>query len=238
MIFVCSLTIQWLLIFFFFLLFACAAAWRNKEKYIGSGSNLNCLSTYVTGTPIQLKMSASQAGVTKGTPGDTKCVTESRGGGDKNKEVGGTKFKFGQLNLRKIIKIVATRCQNAPNSISAGAPPPDPTGGAHITPPDTVAAFNGREGTGKRKGEGEIGGGKGRGRLHHGCWGDGQPWYNLLRCSWSQETEIRLFRHKLFTKIWSKCIKLEKLYNKGQRSSVTVNKVTSNDHSQTRSSQV
>jgi len=30
--------------------------------------------------------------------------------GDKNKEVGGTKFKFGQLILRKIIKVVAARC--------------------------------------------------------------------------------------------------------------------------------
>jgi len=29
---------------------------------------------------------------------------------DKNKEVGGTKFKFGQLIFWKIIKIVATRC--------------------------------------------------------------------------------------------------------------------------------
>ena len=29
---------------------------------------------------------------------------------DKSKEVGGTKFKFGQLIFRKIIKIVSTRC--------------------------------------------------------------------------------------------------------------------------------
>ena len=29
---------------------------------------------------------------------------------DKNKEVGGRKFKFGQLIFRKIMKIVATRC--------------------------------------------------------------------------------------------------------------------------------
>jgi len=38
----------------------------------------------------------------------------------------GTKFKFGQLILRKIMKIVATIRHilrlNAPNSISAGAP--------------------------------------------------------------------------------------------------------------------
>ena len=40
--------------------------------------------------------------------------------------------KFGQLILRKIIKIVATRCHilrlNAPNSISAGAPLQTPLG--------------------------------------------------------------------------------------------------------------
>ena len=40
--------------------------------------------------------------------------------------------KFGQLILRKIIRIVATRCpllvQNAHNSISAGAPPQTPLG--------------------------------------------------------------------------------------------------------------
>jgi len=41
-------------------------------------------------------------------PGDAKCVTEILG--DKNKELGGTTFKFGQLILRKIIKIVTTRC--------------------------------------------------------------------------------------------------------------------------------
>jgi len=47
-------------------------------------------------------------GASKGTTGDAKCVTEILGG--KSKEVGGTKFKFGQLILRKVIKIVATRC--------------------------------------------------------------------------------------------------------------------------------
>jgi len=40
--------------------------------------------------------------------------------------------KFGRLILRKIVKIVATRCQilrlNAPNSISTGAPPQTPLG--------------------------------------------------------------------------------------------------------------
>jgi len=41
-------------------------------------------------------------------------------------ESGGTKFKFGQLIIRKIIKIVATRFHilrpNAPNSISVPRP--------------------------------------------------------------------------------------------------------------------
>jgi len=43
----------------------------------------------------------------RGTPGDAKCVTEILRG---TQIVGGTKFKFGQLIFRKIIKIVATRC--------------------------------------------------------------------------------------------------------------------------------
>jgi len=52
------------------------------------------------------------AGASKCTPCDTKCVTEILGkGGGKNKEFGGgTEFKFGQLIIRKIIKIVAARC--------------------------------------------------------------------------------------------------------------------------------
>ena len=59
--------------------------------------------------------------MSKGTPDDAECVTEILG--DKNKEVRGYKVylhllrifklqyctKFGQLILRKIIKIVATR---------------------------------------------------------------------------------------------------------------------------------
>jgi len=38
------------------------------------------------------------------------CQKSSGRGRDKNKEVLGDKVKFGQLILRKIIKIVATRC--------------------------------------------------------------------------------------------------------------------------------
>ena len=77
--------------------------------------------------------------------------------------------KFGQLILRKIIKIVATRCQilrlNAPNSISA----PDPAGGAYSAPPDSLAGFKGptskeREGRGTEAGEGGEGRGKEKGK--------------------------------------------------------------------------
>ena len=53
----------------------------------------------------------ARPGASKGIPGDVKCVTEIlRRGGGKNKEVAGTKFKYGQLILMEIIKIVATRC--------------------------------------------------------------------------------------------------------------------------------
>ena len=80
--------------------------------------------------------------MSKGTPRDAKCVTEILGKvwGDKNKEVGETKFKFGQLILRKIIKIVATRChilrlKCTKFDIGWGSAP-DPAGGAHSAPPD------------------------------------------------------------------------------------------------------
>ena len=52
----------------------------------------------------------SAQGRPKAPPGDAKCVTEILGGGDKNKKVKGTKFKFDQLILSKITKMVATRC--------------------------------------------------------------------------------------------------------------------------------
>jgi len=53
--------------------------------------------------------------------------------------------KFGQLLLRKITKIIATRsdvkAKNAPNSISAGAQPQTPLGGAYRAPPNSLAGF-------------------------------------------------------------------------------------------------
>jgi len=47
-------------------------------------------------------------------------------------------MKFGQLILRRIVKIVATKCQilrlNVPKSISAGAPPHTPLGELTVLP--------------------------------------------------------------------------------------------------------
>ena len=77
--------------------------------------------------------------------------------------------KFDQLILRKIIKIVATRCQilwlyYTKFDFGWGSAP-DPAGGAHSAPPDPLAGFKGP--TSKRKGregEGKGGGWKGRGK--------------------------------------------------------------------------
>ena len=53
--------------------------------------------------------------------------------------------KFDQLILRKIIKIVATRCQILPlkcTKIDFGwGSAPDPAGGAYSAPPDPLAGF-------------------------------------------------------------------------------------------------
>ena len=76
--------------------------------------------------------------------------------------------KFGQLILRKIIKIVATGCQilrlKCTKFDFGWGSAPDPAGGAYSTPPDSLAGFGGptskgrerrREGRGEgRKGEG------------------------------------------------------------------------------------
>jgi len=87
------------------------------------------------------------------------------------------------LILRKIIKIVATRCHilrlKCTKFDFGWGPVPDPAGGAHSAPPDPVAGFKGptskgmgrrerekgkeRGGRRKRGGEGEAKG-KGKGR--------------------------------------------------------------------------
>ena len=61
-------------------------------------------------------------------------------------------MKFGQLFLRKIIKIVATRCQDFKAKMHqirfrtkfdfGWGSAPDPAGGAYSDPPDLLAGFN------------------------------------------------------------------------------------------------
>ena len=79
--------------------------------------------------------------------------------------------KFGLLILRKIIKIVATRCHilrlKCTKFDFGWGSAPDPAGGAYSAPPDPLAALRGP--TSKREGgdggeEGEGKGGEGEGR--------------------------------------------------------------------------
>jgi len=55
--------------------------------------------------------------------------------------------KFGQLILRKIVKIVATRCHILSLKCTkfdfGWGSAPDPAGGAHSAPPDPLAGFKG-----------------------------------------------------------------------------------------------
>ena len=51
--------------------------------------------------------------------------------------------KFGHLILRKIIKIVATRCQILRLKCTKFDFGPDPAGGAYSAPPDPLAGFKG-----------------------------------------------------------------------------------------------
>ena len=74
--------------------------------------------------------------------------------------------RFDQLILRKIIKIVATRCQIVTlkcTKIDFGwGSAPDPAGGAYTAPPDPLAGFKGPTSKG-REGEGRGRGGRGKG---------------------------------------------------------------------------
>ena len=70
--------------------------------------------------------------------------------------------KFGQLILRKIIEIVATRCQilrlkRTKLNLGWGSAP-DPAGGAYSAPPDPLAEFKGPTSKG-REGKGGEGDG-------------------------------------------------------------------------------
>jgi len=74
--------------------------------------------------------------------------------------------KFGQLILRKIIKIVATRCQIlrlkcTKFGFGLGSAP-DPAGGAYSAPLDPLAAFKGATSKGGRVRDGEREGRKGK----------------------------------------------------------------------------
>ena len=81
-------------------------------------------------------------------------------------------MKFVQLILRKIIKIVATRCQilrlKCIKFDFGWGSAPDPAGGAYSVPPDRLAGFGGRfaagEGQGKRRERGREGEVEGRER--------------------------------------------------------------------------
>ena len=81
----------------------------------------------------------------------------------------GTKFKFGQLILRKIIKIATTRCHilrlKCTKFDFGWGSIPDPAGGAHSTPPDPLAGCKGptSKGRGGLGGEGNVGWGRKKG---------------------------------------------------------------------------
>jgi len=79
--------------------------------------------------------------------------------------------KFGQLSLRKIIKIVATRCQILRLKYTkfdfGWGSAPEPARGAYSALPDHLAGFKGptsqrREGMRRARGGGREWGGKGR----------------------------------------------------------------------------
>ena len=85
--------------------------------------------------------------------------------------------KFDQLILRKIIKIVATRCQILTlkcTQIDFGCgSAPDPAGGAYSAPPDPLAGFKGPASKG-RGGERRVGEGRERERGGEGRKGKGR----------------------------------------------------------------
>ena len=74
-------------------------------------------------------------------------------------------MKFGQLILRKIIEIVAIRCQilrlKCTKFNFGWGSAPDPAGGAYSAPPDHLAGFKGPTSKGREGGGGEEGNGMG-----------------------------------------------------------------------------
>jgi len=87
--------------------------------------------------------------------------------------------KFSQLILRKIIKIVITRCQilrlKCTKFDFGWSCAPDPAGGAYSAPPEPLAGFNRPTSKGKGgRGRGRGGKGRGRGRERKGRKGRGE----------------------------------------------------------------
>jgi len=88
--------------------------------------------------------------------------------------------KFGQLILRKIIKIVATRCQilrlKCTKFDFGWGSAPDPAGGAYSAPANPLAGFGGptSKGRGRSRGERKEGEGKGERRRGEGRIGEGK----------------------------------------------------------------
>ena len=85
--------------------------------------------------------------------------------------------KFDQLILRKIIKIVATRCQILTlkcTKIDFGwGSAPDPAGGAYSAPPDPLAGFKGPTSKGRAlEGRGGLGW-----EVDRGEGGGGREWW-------------------------------------------------------------
>ena len=86
--------------------------------------------------------------------------------------------KFGQLILRKIIEIVATRCQILSLKCTkfnfGWGSAPDSAGGVYSAPPDPLAGFKGPTSKGREEREGKGGKGWGRGGGWDGREGKGR----------------------------------------------------------------
>jgi len=82
-------------------------------------------------------------------------------------------MKLDGLILKKIIKIVATRCQilrlKCTKFDFSWGSAPDPAGGAYSAPPDPLAGFEGPTSKGRGREGLRRGGGKGEGRTPGTC---------------------------------------------------------------------
>jgi len=92
--------------------------------------------------------SRNLAGASKDTPATQNAShAEILGGGTRIRKLGETKFKFGQLILRKIIEIIATRCHMLRLKCTkfdfGWGSAPNPAGGSSQRSPDLLAGFMG-----------------------------------------------------------------------------------------------